>query len=838
MTTMLGPELESDPYLISLVRGGDTDAFGRLYGRHVAAARRLARVMARDSSDADDLVAETFTRVLSAMRAGRGPDTAFRAYLLTTLRHTLYDRSRRDRRVEYTDDLTPYERPGALEDPAVKSLESAYAARAFARLPERWRAVLWHTEVEGESPAQVAPLLGLTPNGVSALAYRARERLRQMYLQEHIAITESPRCHWTGTHLAGYVRAALARRDRSKVEDHLAGCGRCRLLHKELYEENSGLRGVLAGLLLGGSAPGYLAETGRFGGGWLAAIGVGALALAQAWATQAAALAVDLWWRLVNLPKWVITRYGPGNVAAAGGLICAGLIGVAVFAAIVLQGAPRQQALPLPAPAVPQPVQPPATGSAHLTAPTQLPEPPPTLAPLFSETSAASTAPVPAEPGEPAITFEPAQARLVAMESGTLPITVRMTESSAAADSLHLGVLIPAAITLASADAGDGWQCRAGTGEVTCDREGPVRDATTTAQIPLQVGDVTGYQLFEVTVKAGSKVAKSELRAPIAPAGLQVGYAARGHVGYALGGNTLLACLPRQACLDWDNNSSVMLPALPVDGEPQAPKGLHATGGPTGPSGQLTPLAGEKAASGARIGLPDGANVRWAGLTITASAVVPPVFAGLHSPGGGWYPISLNASKSVIADRAVSHAYAEVTDLVRSSGGGDWWLTTAAADLPGGLGQYAGWSLAVVYDSPALQDAELAVYQGLKPLRGGQVTSVGLGAGASMASRVDLGLVVWDGDRMLGGDSLTVGGNQVGEAGNLAGGNNNSALACAGLPGPCSWRTPGLDVLRFQGTATGATSATLLAGEDPLELGVLAVLTETGQASRPPSMSR
>ena len=41
-------------------------------------------------------------------------------------------------------------------------LESGLAARAFARLPERWQTVLWHTEVEQECPADVAPVLGLT----------------------------------------------------------------------------------------------------------------------------------------------------------------------------------------------------------------------------------------------------------------------------------------------------------------------------------------------------------------------------------------------------------------------------------------------------------------------------------------------------------------------------------------------------------------------------------------------------------------------------------------------------------------------------------------------------
>lgn len=62
--------------------------------------------------------------------------------------------------------------PAAWYDHAMTDqMRASVAAEAFASLPERWRMVLWHLEVEGETPAEVAPLLWLTPNGVSALAY-------------------------------------------------------------------------------------------------------------------------------------------------------------------------------------------------------------------------------------------------------------------------------------------------------------------------------------------------------------------------------------------------------------------------------------------------------------------------------------------------------------------------------------------------------------------------------------------------------------------------------------------------------------------------------------------
>jgi RNA polymerase sigma factor (sigma-70 family) len=255
--------------LLDAVRAGDSGAYGDLYRRHADAARRLAYLLARDRTEAEDLVAEAFAKVLAVMRRGRGPRNAFRAYLLTTVRHLRASRAAREARLELTDDLTRYETGEPFTDPTVAALDRWYAARAFGKLPERWRRVLWHTEVEGGSPADVAPLLGLTPNGVSVLAHRARERLRQMYLQEHLSRAGQPGpaaarsatsrsatprpaappvLHPAAQRLGSYLRGGLAGRERSQVATHLAGCPTCRRLHGELAEVACGLpRGVAGG---------------------------------------------------------------------------------------------------------------------------------------------------------------------------------------------------------------------------------------------------------------------------------------------------------------------------------------------------------------------------------------------------------------------------------------------------------------------------------------------------------------------------------------------------------------------------------------------------------------
>ncbi len=370
----------SDAELITRTRGGDTDAYGELYQRHAQAARRLAYTLVRGSNDADDLVAEAFAKVLAQLRGGHGPDLAFRAYLLTSMRNVFHDRLRRDKRLSLTDDLSQYDRGVPFVDTATDKLEQSLAARAFAKLPERWQTVLWHTEVEGESAAQVAPLLGLSPNGVSALAYRARERLRQMYLQEHINDTADVNCQWTAERLGARVREGLSPREQARVDAHLKQCQRCRLLYVELAEVNSGLRGVIAPVVVGttwaaylglGAAPkgalagagllpwwhqvtgwvasGWHAATGAAVAGWHAVTGAAvagwhAVAGALTPGGQTAAGAVGSGWHAVSGgvaagghaalggAKHAVTKLGVRNVVVGGGLGATALVVAVAFA--------------------------------------------------------------------------------------------------------------------------------------------------------------------------------------------------------------------------------------------------------------------------------------------------------------------------------------------------------------------------------------------------------------------------------------------------------------------------------------------------------------------------
>ncbi|MEU0882256.1 sigma-70 family RNA polymerase sigma factor [Lentzea sp. NPDC005914] len=260
----------SDADLIDAVRDGKVEAYGKLYERHVRAANLLAMQLSMSSSDADDLVSDAFAKVLAALRSGGGPGAAFRPYLLTAVRHAAYDRTRKEKRVELAGDIE--EVPGAVRvtsvpfrDKAVEDLDQAMAATAFASLPERWQTVLWHTAIEGQSPGEIAPLLGLTANGVSAMAFRAREGLRKAFLQAHVAQEPAERCRATVTKLGAWTRGGLKGREAVQLDAHMDDCAECRKLASELSDVNGALRGLVAPIVLGTGTAGYLAAAATKG---------------------------------------------------------------------------------------------------------------------------------------------------------------------------------------------------------------------------------------------------------------------------------------------------------------------------------------------------------------------------------------------------------------------------------------------------------------------------------------------------------------------------------------------------------------------------------------------
>lgn len=239
-----------DSALLRHAAGGDGAAFDELYRRHAEAAMRVAYAVATNQEDAADAVSDSFIKVLRVVQEGRfPPGLDFRPYLLVAARNCALDvaraRARHRRAIEREIPTAQgvVAAPGSAEA-VLDGVDAQLVASAFARLPERWRSVLWFTEVEGVPAREVAPIMGLSANGVAQLAVRARNGLRTAYLQVHLQGQVKPACRPFVADLGAYVGGVLTIREVAKVDQHLAACKACRARRDELDDLRTTLRRI------------------------------------------------------------------------------------------------------------------------------------------------------------------------------------------------------------------------------------------------------------------------------------------------------------------------------------------------------------------------------------------------------------------------------------------------------------------------------------------------------------------------------------------------------------------------------------------------------------------
>ena len=146
-------------------------------GDHLDRLYRAAWAYVGSREDAEDLVQETYARVLARPRWLRKEDDL--GYLLRALRNTFFNQKRTERRrlqsAPLPEQLDLVADPHSREPQATVEAGELYAA--VADLPDDFRDVLVAVDITGLSYKEAAEVLRIREGTVMSRLYRARQQV-------------------------------------------------------------------------------------------------------------------------------------------------------------------------------------------------------------------------------------------------------------------------------------------------------------------------------------------------------------------------------------------------------------------------------------------------------------------------------------------------------------------------------------------------------------------------------------------------------------------------------------------------------------------------------------
>ena len=194
--------------------------------RHVVAAR------VSDVDTVDDIVQETFARLLAAR--GRLDERALGPYGIVVARNLVTSHWRRTangRRLEHR--LLDAREPATPDERVMRREEAEAVRAALERLAPAERAVLLGHEIDGQATASLAADVGSTAGAVAARLSRSRAKLRVEYLVE---LAGDPPTRWCRPVLLSLSGGDRRRQAELDVGYHLLDCDFCAGLSESLFD--------------------------------------------------------------------------------------------------------------------------------------------------------------------------------------------------------------------------------------------------------------------------------------------------------------------------------------------------------------------------------------------------------------------------------------------------------------------------------------------------------------------------------------------------------------------------------------------------------------------------
>lgn len=145
---------------------------------------RLALRITFDRAEAEDVVQDTMIRVWNK-REEWTQFGSIEAYCLTVAKNLAIDRSQKKeaQNVELTPEMEEESEISGPYDQLVNNERMSIIHRLINELPEKQRLIMQLRDIEGVSYKEIAKILNLTEEQVKVNLFRARQKVKQRYLE-------------------------------------------------------------------------------------------------------------------------------------------------------------------------------------------------------------------------------------------------------------------------------------------------------------------------------------------------------------------------------------------------------------------------------------------------------------------------------------------------------------------------------------------------------------------------------------------------------------------------------------------------------------------------------
>ncbi len=159
-------------------------AMADIYDRYSPSLFRYAFRLLGENQAAEDCVAETFSRFLSAIQNGSGPDEHLQAYLYRIAQNWVTDQYRKNFRREAELPANLHDNGEDMLDMTAQVIETQQVRTALSQLTQEQRQVVMLKYVEGWENAEIAVAMDKPIGSVKALQHRAIGALRKLINKE------------------------------------------------------------------------------------------------------------------------------------------------------------------------------------------------------------------------------------------------------------------------------------------------------------------------------------------------------------------------------------------------------------------------------------------------------------------------------------------------------------------------------------------------------------------------------------------------------------------------------------------------------------------------------